>query len=361
MGSETQFCLRWNNHQLNMLTVFENLLQSQILVDVTLACDGLTLRAHKMVLSACSPYFQTIFTENPCKHPIVILKDVSANELQALLDFMYKGEVNVSQEKLSSLLKTADYLKIKGLSEVCRRGLDTEETTVVTARKTPNKKPNHRRRFRDRQDSVSSPPLSSSSKSDHCVDMKGSPEIVETQVDLPPVDGSPAVSDKQDHVPQLPAMVELEPEANVDENDDNAVDLIKKENDTFTPPMETDNSPVGGSSPLSGMPSTSNAQALIPLSRRALAYAPQRCRLCQKVISNIYNFRKHMKVHSPVQQRFECHLCLRVYNREDNLRWHLRTKHGVQLRRKPRRPGITLLSHDHSLLAPVSEQRQLPP
>ena len=53
-----QYCLRWNNHQHNLLSVFEDLLHHEAFVDVTLACDGLQLKAHKMVLSACSPYFK---------------------------------------------------------------------------------------------------------------------------------------------------------------------------------------------------------------------------------------------------------------------------------------------------------------
>ncbi|GAB6020744.1 hypothetical protein CHUAL_003406 [Chamberlinius hualienensis] len=121
MGSHhhQQFCLRWNSHQLNMLNVFDQLLQTESFVDVTLACDGLSLKAHKVVLSACSPYFQKLLLDNPCQHPIIILKDVTYADLKLLIDFMYKGEVSVAQERLQDLVKTAEVLKIKGLSEVC--------------------------------------------------------------------------------------------------------------------------------------------------------------------------------------------------------------------------------------------------
>jgi len=53
---------------------------------------------------------------NPCKHPIVILKDVGHKELVAILQFMYQGEVNVRQEELATFLKTAEMLQIKGLT-----------------------------------------------------------------------------------------------------------------------------------------------------------------------------------------------------------------------------------------------------
>lgn len=113
------FCLRWNNYQSNLTNVFDQLLQNESFVDVTLACaDGHSVKAHKMVLSACSPYFQSLFFENPCKHPIVILKDIKWAELKAAVEFMYKGEINVCQEQIGPLLKVAESLKIRGLADV---------------------------------------------------------------------------------------------------------------------------------------------------------------------------------------------------------------------------------------------------
>ncbi|KAG8233092.1 hypothetical protein J437_LFUL013092, partial [Ladona fulva] len=113
-----QFCLRWNNHQPNFVSVFTNLLHNESLVDVTLAAEGRQLRAHKVVLSACSSYFQSLFAANPCQHPIVILKDVKYADLKTMVDFMYYGEVNVSQDQLPSVLKTAEMLMIKGLADL---------------------------------------------------------------------------------------------------------------------------------------------------------------------------------------------------------------------------------------------------
>nr|XP_050868152.1 longitudinals lacking protein, isoforms H/M/V-like isoform X1 [Vespula vulgaris] len=116
--SMQQFCLRWNNHQPNFISVFSNLLNNETLVDVTLAAEGRHLQAHKVVLSACSSYFQSLFTVNPCQHPIVILKDVKFSDLKIMVDFMYYGEVNISQDQLPSIIKTAESLKIKGLAEM---------------------------------------------------------------------------------------------------------------------------------------------------------------------------------------------------------------------------------------------------
>lgn len=58
MDDDQQFCLRWNNHQSTLVSVFDTLLEKGIHVDCTLAAEGQTLKAHKVVLSACSPYFE---------------------------------------------------------------------------------------------------------------------------------------------------------------------------------------------------------------------------------------------------------------------------------------------------------------
>ncbi|XP_022225027.2 protein bric-a-brac 2 isoform X2 [Drosophila obscura] len=113
-----QFCLRWNNYQSNLTNVFDELLQSESFVDVTLSCEGQSIKAHKMVLSACSPYFQALFYDNPCQHPIIIMRDVHWSDLKALVEFMYKGEINVCQDQINPLLKVAETLKIRGLAEV---------------------------------------------------------------------------------------------------------------------------------------------------------------------------------------------------------------------------------------------------
>ncbi|XP_067003530.2 protein bric-a-brac 1 isoform X2 [Anabrus simplex] len=119
-----QFSLRWNNFHNNLTTGFHSLLEEEDLVDVTLAADGQFVQAHRIVLSVCSPYFKQLFKANPCKHPIVILKDVCHKELEAILQFMYQGEVNVRQEELATFLKTAEMLQIKGLT-----GHDTQENS----------------------------------------------------------------------------------------------------------------------------------------------------------------------------------------------------------------------------------------
>lgn len=112
-----QFSLCWNNFHTNLSSGFHSLLKDEDLVDVTLAAEGKYVKAHKTVLSVCSPFFKELFRINPCKHPIVILPDVNYGALRSLLHFMYQGEVSVSQEEIPTFMKVAETLKVKGLTD----------------------------------------------------------------------------------------------------------------------------------------------------------------------------------------------------------------------------------------------------
>ncbi|XP_015365379.1 PREDICTED: longitudinals lacking protein, isoforms H/M/V-like isoform X6 [Diuraphis noxia] len=128
-GDNQHFCLRWNNHQSTLISVFDTLLESGTLVDCTLAAEGQYLKAHKVVLSACSPYLELLLSQHYEKHPIVILKDVKFQELKSMMDYMYRGEVNISQDQLSTFLKAAESLQIKGLTD----GGGNEDSTASPA------------------------------------------------------------------------------------------------------------------------------------------------------------------------------------------------------------------------------------
>ena len=121
--SENQCSLKWKKHEDNLLNVFEQLLHQEALVDVTLATEGKSLKCHKVVLSACSSYFKSILSgTDQTQHPIVILRDISWSELNIIVQYMYKGEMNISQEELPSILKIAESLKLYGLVDFESKG-----------------------------------------------------------------------------------------------------------------------------------------------------------------------------------------------------------------------------------------------
>ncbi|XP_042868443.1 zinc finger and BTB domain-containing protein 24-like isoform X5 [Penaeus japonicus] len=108
--------LSWNNHSATFCHTLSTLRAKDRYTDVTLACEGKFYPVHKLVLSTCSEYFENMFENTPCKHPVIVLRDVRCDELEALLSYMYAGIVSVAQSDLAQLIKVAELLQIKGLA-----------------------------------------------------------------------------------------------------------------------------------------------------------------------------------------------------------------------------------------------------
>lgn len=132
MGTE-KFCLRWNDFESNISVAFRELREDKDFFDVTLSCDEeQQLQAHKVILSACSPFFRNILRRNPHQHPLLYLKGVKYTDLQSVLNFMYHGEVNVAQEELNSFLAVAEDLRVKGLTQSNQSSSSSNSTSAVS-------------------------------------------------------------------------------------------------------------------------------------------------------------------------------------------------------------------------------------
>ena len=98
----------------NLLT---KLLEDENFTDVTIVCgEGKQFRAHKVILSSCSPLFRNILINNPHQNPLLYFHDIGDKAMEALIRFIYTGETKVAQEGLDYLLETAKKLQISGLS-----------------------------------------------------------------------------------------------------------------------------------------------------------------------------------------------------------------------------------------------------
>lgn len=87
------------------------------LVDITFACEGKKIGAHKLVLFSCSPYFKDLLANNKSSHPVFFFHDISYDILKAILEYMYMGEVHITNENLKDFIRVAEALQIRGLSK----------------------------------------------------------------------------------------------------------------------------------------------------------------------------------------------------------------------------------------------------
>ena len=116
--SSEKFCLKWNDFQQNIVASYHNLREDPDFSDVTLVCeDNHEIEAHRIVLTACSPFFRAVLKRNKHSHPMIYMRGMKPKDLVAIVDFIYYGEANINQEDLDSFLALAEELKLKGLAQ----------------------------------------------------------------------------------------------------------------------------------------------------------------------------------------------------------------------------------------------------
>ena len=114
--SEEKFSLRWNDFESSLSASFQQFRDS--LLDVEILCStGAVVAAHRLVLCACSEVLrEALIRVKPAlsstSSPVLVLLDTDKQDLECLLDFMYRGEALVSQERLQSFLNLAEKLKV---------------------------------------------------------------------------------------------------------------------------------------------------------------------------------------------------------------------------------------------------------
>ncbi|KAK2705261.1 hypothetical protein QYM36_017341 [Artemia franciscana] len=300
MGSEQEYCLRWNNHQSTILALLGKLLVSESLTDITLACEGKTLKCHRIVLSACSPYFQEILNSvNDDKHIIVYLKDVSYDELQSLVEYMYKGEVNIVQHKLPSLIKTAENLKIRGLCE-------TEDSKTVEPPLTPPKSesPSFKKRKLDslNVNSVPTHPMIRIRKFDQAhppplqrIDEKNSIDLDDSRLDY------------KENMVQIPR-----PEGDFNDSDTE----VKSEGEWSDIEL---NASIG-----------EDILETVRARKGRTSDGQFQCPRCGRRYQHKHTMNRHVRYICGLPPQFQCPLCEKKFHVNYRLKEHLKASHGVE-------------------------------
>ena len=116
--SQEMSCLNWKSYESQITTTFQDLFNENDFSDVTFVCDDQTkLPAHKIVLSTCSPVLRQILLDNPEDISLIYLSCVKHSEMQSILQFMYLGQVTISQDRMKECMDIAKVLQIDGISQ----------------------------------------------------------------------------------------------------------------------------------------------------------------------------------------------------------------------------------------------------
>ena len=126
-----KYTLNWHTFSDHLKLMFKDLYQERSHSDVTLVSDDQTqFKAHKIVLSACSPVFKKIIESNPSQHPLVYLRGIQSHEMESILQFMYLGEGKFYHERMREFIKVAQDLEVKEISDGVELPSEEAEETI---------------------------------------------------------------------------------------------------------------------------------------------------------------------------------------------------------------------------------------
>lgn len=142
---EEEFNLKWSGYSDHLTQVLQDLMMNQTFTDVTLVCDDkVQLKAHKIVLTSSSGFFQSILTDVIESNHIIYMRNVNHQEMEAVLKFMYLGEASFMKERSKEFIKVALDLELKAICqdveenlpkrEGCSKNQDSERDTHMISK-----------------------------------------------------------------------------------------------------------------------------------------------------------------------------------------------------------------------------------
>jgi hypothetical protein len=126
----------WKTFSSNLTRTLQDLATEGHFTDVTLVSDDQTqVQAHKLIIGAFSPVLKNLIQQNPHSQSLLYLCGVKLQELQAILKFMYFGEVTICKDCVSQFMELAKDLEMKELNqeEVIKHKYDCYENVFVTS------------------------------------------------------------------------------------------------------------------------------------------------------------------------------------------------------------------------------------
>jgi len=318
------FKLRWNDHHSIFFSTAENFILGDHLTDVTLSCGKQEFSAHKLVLSICSTYFNELFTPKTHKQrpansaAIVYLKDVDPHHLELLLNFMYRGEINVEEDELISLLSTAKGLQIRGLSdneeEERSPSPQSENSNHKTIKSKPSSSSNTSKAVKRSKTppSTSSNIPSTSNNQNHPSSMTPSKKI-KTEALAGGVIAQPGPSHVGEDIENPYAEQGAAGDGGTTEEDFAGFDEVAAEEYNVEGAEEGDGSEMMYDGELP-------APEGDDISKRT-------CPVCFKVYSKVYNMKTHLVTHTG-ERKFHCSFCPKGFSQKAHLQRHTLAFHG---------------------------------
>jgi len=310
--SSDNFCLKWNDHHTTFFSSAEQLCHNSLLTDVVLSAGGTLFKAHKLVLSVCSKFFQEIFSQPPpvsqAHNTVIYLKDVDSTHLQLLLSYMYRGEVDVADNQLGEFLKTASGLQIKGLSES-----DGQEVKS----RPPDRVPSAPKSSKTFTSPAPPPPAIIEEEEEEIIEEPVNKRIKEESISYRG-DTEPSTTWPTKERKEYNMMVEQQ-----------QVDMVGEYTGYEGEITGYDEGAHGGYEQEVGGWKISHPGDM--MERLNKAY---QCEMCSMSFSQKWLLKRHWKTHTG-DKPYKCTICLRTFSLRDSCTRHLRTVHKEMISASP--------------------------
>ncbi|XP_054168003.1 zinc finger and BTB domain-containing protein 41-like [Oppia nitens] len=368
------YCLRRANHMSDMIENFDRMFKDESLTDCALICaEGHAIKAHRMILSASSPFFRTVFEQmsNQCpNYPMVYLKDMPMSDLRAIIEFIYTGEVTVGQEQLESVIRSGEALRIKGLVDIDRRE-NTNNSTATIAKKR------HRKQRRKQRKTLSEKNENNeNNKTEEEIEANDSANTSDSETELSDGDtsdhsfvGTPTdLSVSRTYNESIAASEDgIEPTRLLEQsmitgdtsnsvnssnhndqdrklNYDGAIDLMSQISSAIINENNDHNHreipSVPGTSRCSQLksndkrkPKSSKKSLSSAVDPTILQLRQQRfqCHICHQGFTAKRNLQRHYQIHNYYRNKFECEHCDRQFSWKHTLNIHREKAHNIKL------------------------------
>ena len=144
MSQPDMLSLTWASFPAHPSDIFQQLLTTRDQADLTLVCEDLKhIRTHKFILSCCSPVFRSILSEMTSPQPVVFLRGIHSVEMEAVLEYLYLGQTQISQQRVDQFFKVATDLKIKDISKEYIKENQESRKTEATMETVVEEAENH--------------------------------------------------------------------------------------------------------------------------------------------------------------------------------------------------------------------------
>ena len=128
-----KYSLTWNAYSDHLRDMMKELMMNDDFADVTLVSeDRKHIKAHKNILSACSPVFKDIVKLDQSAKSMIYLRGINFSELESIMQFIYLGEATFYEERMNEFIALAKSLEIKGLCNSETETNDDEDSEKST-------------------------------------------------------------------------------------------------------------------------------------------------------------------------------------------------------------------------------------